>query len=206
MPWIVSLDEKAAGGYAIQKRTGSTWSKVDGGAVKIAVAPNGDVWIVDDAGNVRFRRRRTPGGPMSRARREKSPSLLTVLPGRSGVKPIWRPVWHYKFNGSGWDQVDASAIRLAVGAGGAPWIVNANKEIYWRQKDKWELQDGIHASDIAVDAKGPAWVLGAEPDAEGNFAIYQDDGYHGKFDGWRWRKFPGAPRELSCSKTASRGS
>ena len=74
--------------------------------------------------------------------------------------------------------------------------MNANKEIYWRQKDKWELQDGIHASDIAVDAKGPAWVLGAEPDAEGNFAIYQDDGYHGKFDGWRWRKLPGSATRI----------
>jgi Tectonin domain len=183
--WIVSMTKKVPGGYAIAKRSGSTWKKIDGGAVRIAVAPAGDVWIVDEAGKIRVRRAQD--------------QRWTYVPGAAreiSIGPdggVWKigterdgPDYGIaKYNGSGWDEVDGSATHLSVGSNGNLWMVKFSGAIFWRgtndwlQKATWELQEGLTASDLAVDRKGPAWVLNNIPESDGNFRIYQDDGFHG---------------------------
>ncbi len=148
VPWIVSLDEKAAGGFAILRRTGSAWSEVDGGAVKIAVAPNGDVWIVDDAGQIRSRKAQD--------------NRWTNVPGRAreiSISPdggVWKvgtdkqgdDYWIYKYDGADWRKMEGSAVHLSAGSNGNIWIVNSAGKIYWRGKndwthaDTWQLQEG----------------------------------------------------------------
>lgn len=106
VPWIVSFDEKAVGGYAIHKRTEATWSKVDGGAVKIAVAPNGDVWIVDDAGNVRFRKAQETTWTDMAGKARKISVAPDGVAWKIGSEQNGADYGVHKFNGSGWDKVD----------------------------------------------------------------------------------------------------
>ena len=219
VPWIVSFDEKVVGGYAIYKRTGTTWSKVEGGAVKIAVAPNGGLWIVDDAGNVRFRKAQDTAWTDVAGKAREISLAPDGVAWKIGSEPIGADYGIYTFNGSGWDKVDGSAIHISIGTAGAdwdgtryyssvatPWIVKSNGDIYWRHRGQWELQGGLKASDIAVDAKGPAWILGSTAGADGNLGIYQDDGYHAPKRAFTGTPSPEAPRELSCSEMARHGS
>ncbi len=198
VPWIISYDVKTAGGYAIFRRNGATWSRVKGGAVKIAVAPNGDVWTVDDAGNVRFRKfQDTSWRDIAGKARE-----ITIAPDgvawKIGTDADGADYSLYQYNGVGWDKVGGVASHFAVGSAGDvfknqgtvisnnqpytaanPWIIKSSGDIYWFHNNQWVLQEGLKASDIAVDRKGPAWLLGATAESDGNFDIYQDDGYHG---------------------------
>ena len=193
--WIVSCDEKVAGGYAIYKADPTavaSWAKVDGGAVHIAVTPDGDVWTVDDAGNVRCRKARdTAWSDVAGKARDISVDAAGVV-WKIADPPVGDDYSIYKYQGAAWEPVDGAAQHLAVGVGDAAWIVKSNGVIYWRHNGKWELQDGMHAGYIAADAKGPAWVLNAPADPDGNCRIYQDDGFHGMHNGWHWHEIPGS--------------
>ena len=184
--WIVSALDKSPGGYAIYKRTGTNWTKIDGGAVKIAVAPDGDVWIVDDAGQVHYRKTQdarwtdVPGGARG----------ISISPDggiwKIGIDKEDANYGIYKYNGTSWTKLDGSAVRISAGNDGNIWIINSAGEVHWRGKNywyeakKWELQEGINAVDLAVDRKGPAWLLGSpQPGRVGDYTIFQDDGYHG---------------------------
>lgn len=194
--WIVSLTEKSPGGYAIYQRSGSNWKKIDGGAVKIAVAPGGDVWIVDDAGQLHCRKAQDsrwaniPGGARE----------ISISPDgnvwKVGINQEGDNYGLYKYNGTDWEKLNGSAVHLSAGSDGNIWIVNSAGDIYWRGKNywydakTWELQQGFKASDLAVDRKGPAWILSATPGSDGNCAIYQDDGFNG------FRKEPATQESL----------
>ncbi len=193
--WIISKDEKVVGGYAIYKAdpTGAAaWASVEGGAVHIAVTPRGDVWTVDDAGAVRYRKARdTAWSDVAGKARVISVDAAGAV-WKIADPAIGDDYSIAKYHDAAWEPVDGSALHLAVGMGDAAWTVKSNGEIYWRHNGKWTLQDGMHAADIAVDAKGPAWVLSASADPDGNYHIYQDDGFHGMHNGWHWHAIPGS--------------
>ena len=49
--WVIGTN-KVSGGYGIFHLTGSGWQSVQGGAVRIAVAPDGHPWVVNDQGMI----------------------------------------------------------------------------------------------------------------------------------------------------------
>ena len=110
------------GGHGIYRWNGSGWDGVDGGAVRIAVAPDGSPWVVNDAGGI-FQRagsqwHQVPGGAHDIGVGADG-SVWVVgtdpVPGGHGI---------YRWNGSGWDGVDGGAVRIAVAPDGSPWVVN----------------------------------------------------------------------------------
>lgn len=79
--------------------------------------------------------------------------------------------------------VPGGAVRIAVGAGGVPWIVNSLGQIFKRvNNSQWQQLPGT-ALDIAVGAEGSVFIVSTVP-APGGFVV--------KF--WKdnqWKPMPG---------------
>jgi Tectonin domain len=182
--WIVSLTQRVPGGYAIYRRNEQAWTRVDGSAVRIAVAPNGDVWTIEERGVIHLRRAGsrqwvTVPGSATEIRVAADGSVWSI-----GTEAKGDGFGIYRYMDSNWVAIDGTAEHIAAIGPDSIWIVKPNGDIYWRgktewiQQDKWTLQEGLKAADIALDPKGPAWLLGPS-EADGNRPIFQDDGYHG---------------------------
>jgi surface antigen len=119
--WVIGAGQ-VPGGFSIHRWTGSDWQRVDGGAVRIAIAPNGQPWVVNDAGHI-FRRvngtwQRMPGLARDIAIGHNG-SVWVIgagqVPGGFSI---------HRWTGSDWQQIDGGAVRIAVDNGGNPWVVN----------------------------------------------------------------------------------
>ena len=91
--------------------------------------------------------------------------LLAVLPflapGELHGQNAPRDTEIYQWNGNGWNRVEGSGVRIAVGANGQPWIVRANGQILRRTRDGYEQLPGT-ARDIAIGGDGSAWIIGTD--------------------------------------------
>lgn len=67
----------------------------------------------------------------------------------------------YRWSGQGWDRVEGSGVRVAVGPNGMPWIVKANGTILRRVRDGFRQLPGA-AIDIGVGGDGSAWIIGTD--------------------------------------------
>jgi hypothetical protein len=120
------------GGYDIYRWNAGTsvWELIDGGAVRIAVGPDGLPWVVNSTGSIY---RRTAGG-------------WILLPGAArdigvgadgsawiiGTNPVGGGYGIYRWNGSAWEPIDGGAAAISVGTEGLPWVVNDGGAIYRR--------------------------------------------------------------------------
>ena len=67
----------------------------------------------------------------------------------------------YRRSGGNWQQVDGSAVRIAVDPRGVPWIVNNTGTILRWNGTAWDTMPGA-AIDVGIGADGTVWVLGAD--------------------------------------------
>lgn len=173
--WIIG-NNSVPGGFGIYRWNGSGWQGIDGGAVDIAVAPNGQPWVVNNQGYI-FRRVNGAWQVMpGRARdidigRDGSVWIIgtNTVPGGYGI---------YRWNGSGWQPIDGGAVRIAVNPNGQPWVVNNQGYIFRRVNGAWQHLTGL-AKDIAIGHNGSVWVIGANA-VPGGFGIYRWNG-----SGWQ---------------------
>jgi len=115
---------------------GPKWEKVPGAAVRIAVGPKNDPWIVTSTNAIYH----YEGGKWVGI---KGQTATDIGVGKDGT--VWiitndKPGEYgnpshggnaiRKFNGSEWEQVDGGAVALSVDAEGYPWLVTGNKDIY----------------------------------------------------------------------------
>ena len=119
--WVVG-SISVPGGYPIYHWNGRDWDSVSGGAVRIAVDPAGNPWVVNANAEIfRFDRgqwQRLPGAATDIAiGRDGSVWVIGVLSVAGGYG-----IYHW--NGGDWDQVDGGAVRIAVDGAGNPWVVN----------------------------------------------------------------------------------
>lgn len=90
--------------------------------------------------------------------------------------PAGREIFFYDSNANQWIKDVGAAVRIAVAAGGIPWVVNDLGDIYRRQSSAigtpgWTLMPG-KATDIGASfgANGAIWRIGTTP-AGANFNI-----------------------------------
>ena len=171
--WIIGTNP-VPGGFGIFHWNGSAWDSVNGGAVRIAVAPNGEPWVVNNAGNI-FRSTDGKGGW------QQLPGVATDIGvgsdgsawiiGTSGSNPA----------GNG---IDTEGNRIAVAPDGSPWMVNNAGKIFRSTDGKggWQQLPGV-ATDIAVGSNGLGWIIGTNP-VPGGFGIFD-------WDGSAWRSVNG---------------
>jgi hypothetical protein len=186
--WIVGTTP-TTGGFNIFKLSGSTWvpDSAGGGAVRIAVQPNGVPWVVNDAGEI-FRRTTSsvssgswqimPGWAkdIGAGGTATSPIIWIV-----GTSPVNGGFGIFRFNGSTWDQdnQNGGAVRIAVGPRKqsqlgmppepvVPWLLNSFGEVFRRTTNDafsgvWEMitpSPGATARDIGIGSTHNAFVIG----------------------------------------------
>jgi hypothetical protein len=66
----------------------------------------------------------------------------------------------YRLTATRLTQMPAAAVRVAVGPGGHPWVVNAGGEIFRWTGNNWLRLSGW-ASDIGSNGNGVIWVIGS---------------------------------------------
>ncbi len=134
---------------------------MDGGAVKIAVDPAGNPWVVNDAGQV-FKRL---GGRWV---------LIAGISGRDISIGANGAVWvlsrdpapggyaimNYNPITNTWRTVGGGGIKISVAPNGMPFVINSSKNIFeYQSNSAWVVKPGA-ANDIAIGANGKMWVIG----------------------------------------------
>jgi hypothetical protein len=169
-----------SGGYGIYKWTGSDWTKIPGGAIRVDVENNGNPWVVNSVGQI-FRR---------------DGSSWTLLPGRAkdigigaegsvyviGTTAESGGYGIYKWSGSDWTKLNGAAVRVTVDNTGTPWVVNSVGNIYKRSGSSWQQLPGF-ARDIGAGPNGNVYIIGTTA-VGGGHNIYQ-------WSGSDWVEVPG---------------
>ncbi|NOY21929.1 MAG: hypothetical protein GXO70_00250 [Acidobacteria bacterium] len=188
--WIVGTSP-VYGGYAIYRWMETKFIRVDGGAVRIDVDPNGMPWAVNNMNDI-YRRvndhwERMPGKAVDIGIGANG-SVWVIGIGRTpGGHGIWR------WNGSNWDRVQGAAVRIDVDVAGNPWVVNDAGGIFkWNGKG-WNKLPGL-GTDITVGG-GSEWVIGTDS-VPGGHGIYK----------WssrirNWERIPGGAVAVSAGGT-----
>ena len=168
--WITSKN-KTGNDYSIHRWNGNTWSIIGGGAVRIAVAPDGNPWVVNSMGLI-FRKVGNDWIPM--------PGLATDI-GIGADNTVWvlgktKPASDYPifyWDGKTWIKTDGIGVRIAVDPNGSPWVVNSAGQIFRRNGTSWHEAKGPgNFIDVGVGADNTVWALGGKENA-GNHDVYK---------------------------------
>ena len=196
--WVIGINA-LGGGFGIYQWNGSNnWSGFPGAAVRIAVDPKGDPWVVNDTGTIFHGSVATsswvqlPGAAKDIGVGADGTVWVIGTNAKAGGFGIW--VW----NGSGWASVSGAAVRVAVDPKGDPWVVNDGGGIYhgsfhnsdgsFNAGGSWTQLPGA-AMDIGAGGDGSVWVIGTNP-VPGGFGIY-------RWNGSNWDMMPGGATNIS---------
>jgi len=163
-------------GYSIFRWNGTAWIKVPGEGTRIAVDQNGNPWIV----NLKNQIYRYNG------------SQFQLMPGTArdigiGQKgSVWKTgveqvnVAGYgisEFNGTGWTPVNGAGIRVTATSDGTPYVVNAQRELWYRNASGvFNKIPGVGANDVSIASNGIIWILGTNVNANGRQVMFSLDG------------------------------
>lgn len=146
--------KKTSGGYQMFKRakTDSKWTRIIGGALRIAVAGT-EAWVVNDKGGIYVQ-------SGTRWRRVSGPAAQDIGASAKGLWITGTDDNIYQRVGNDWKLVAGKAQRIDVDQDGRPWVVNNKGHIFVHDNNlKWQRLPGA-AKDVAVDARGAAYVVG----------------------------------------------
>jgi Tectonin domain len=90
----------------------------------------------------------------------------------------------YRFDGTTFQKIEGSAVRIAVDPTGHPWVVNRSGGI-WRLVNGHFQQVAGAATDVGVGADGSVFVIGTAPCDGNGCGIY-------RFDGTTFQKIEGS--------------
>jgi hypothetical protein len=165
--WVIGTDP-APGGFGIYRWTGAAWARLPGGAVTIAVAPDGTPFVVN---SVHQTFEWTGSGWV------QGPGTLTdIAMGADGslwgigTNPVPGGFGIYRWAGSGWAGLPGGAVTIAVAPDGTPLVVNSAHQTFVWTGSGW-LQGPGTLTDIAMGADGSLWGIGTNP-VPGGFGIY----------------------------------
>jgi hypothetical protein len=137
--WIIGTSPVGSSGsgvdFGIYRWNGiNNWEGVSGGAVRIAVGPDGMPWIVNAAGQIFHRVGNSWGRPLPGRAKDigvGADGSVWII-GTNHVGEIGEDFGIYELNGANWKKVAGGAVRIAVGKDGMPWIVNSRGQIFRR--------------------------------------------------------------------------
>lgn len=162
--WTVGSDPASVN--SIQRLVNGSLVTQPGAALRIAVDPNGNPWIVNQSGDV-FHWEKSGSAPESWV--NKNLKAMDVGVGRSGA--VWAVGTDHrilKFENGTWTAISGAGDKIAVDNGGNPWVVNSNHEI-WYYNGAWSQIPG-KAQDVAVAPDGTVFIVG-ETQRPGGFQI-----------------------------------
>jgi hypothetical protein len=186
--WAIGTSAVPGGG-SVLRWDGTAWTTVPGGGAQVAVGPDGQPWMVNEAGAI-FRRVGDAWQTLPGSARDIGVGAdgsvwiigTNAVPGGYSVQ---------QFTGSGWTALPGGGVRIAVGPDGQPWIVNDAGTIYRRVNNTWQTLPG-RARDIGVGADGSAWIIGTDAVA-GGYSVQQ-------FTGSGWTAVSGGGVRISVGR------
>lgn len=137
---------------------GNSWTKIEGKALRIAIAGK-QPWIVAIDGTI-WRR---DGNKWTGIKGPKAYDIgakgaaVWIIAGKEG--PAGYGV--YSWTGNTWKSHGGEAIRIAVKPDGYPWVVTANQETWVMVKGKWKKSSGA-GIDISSNPSGVPMVVGMD--------------------------------------------
>lgn len=180
--WVIGTDSEGGAGYGVHRWTGSGWQKISGGAKRIDVDPQGNPWVVNNAGQIWKHN-------VSNGQWQKIPGTATDI-GIGSNGAVWiigkdseggYGFGVHRWTGSGWQKISGGAKRIDVDNTGSPWVVNNYGNIYRYNvaTNTWESKPG-RANDIGI-GQGTVWKIGGQSEVVGNY------GYKiSKWNGSNW--------------------
>jgi hypothetical protein len=166
--WAIGANP-VSGGFGIYHWTGSGWTGVPGGAVTIAVAPDGTPFVINSA----HKTYAWTGSSWI-----QGPGALTDIAFGAdgslwaiGANPGPGGFGIYQWTNNGWTRVAGEAVKIAVAPDGTPFVINSAHNTYALTGGSWVRGPGA-LTDIALGADGSLWGLGTNP-GPGGFGIYQ---------------------------------
>jgi hypothetical protein len=176
--WLVGYDpsDKTRDLY---RWNGSAWDQMEGDGFRIAVDPQGNPWVLDGDGDVKY----WANGAWS----NKPGRGTDIAVGANG--DVWMVGWYndlldtdrdpenrdiFHWMGSDWEKIDGDAVRIAVAPDGTPWILNDDGRLRQRVNGEWVPVEG-RAIDIGIGADGTVWVTTLTDDwgEDGKLAMLQ---------------------------------
>lgn len=160
--WVVSTST-AANGFSVFRWVNSAWFEVPGaGAVRLAVDPQGNAWIVDDKGAVQ----RHDGSKWVAVAGIHASDIGVGADGSVwavGSQPFDAGGFGiYRYTGTSWTQMPGAAVRIDVDPKGNAWIVNKLGEVFRWGGSAWVAVLGVKARDVGIGADGSVFVLGVD--------------------------------------------
>jgi hypothetical protein len=166
--WAIGTSPQTGGFRIYRMASPGVWtvdSNGASGAVRIAVAPDGSPWVVNNAGNVYHKTSNSPSSGVWQFFPGIAASDIgvsaggvwaiskTPAPGGFLIYQLVGQQWVLDSNGA------SSAIRIAVDDSGIPWVVNSAGGVYRKMNGSWQLLPGpVNALDVAVP---PGTINGA---------------------------------------------
>ncbi len=129
--WVIGTN-KAGGGYGLWKWDGaSTWIAHDGAAVRIAVDPKGNPWVVNDQDHI-WRHDGTKWTQLPGAAKDigvGADGTVWVI----GTNKAGGGYGLWKWNGmDNWTPLEGAGLQISVTPKGKPWVVNDQNTIWQR--------------------------------------------------------------------------
>jgi hypothetical protein len=189
--WALGV-ERVDGGNPIFRWRQSDWERVDGGAVRLDVDPQGRPWVVNAAGEILRRDRRDwqrlPGRGRDIGIGANGDVWLVGVESVPGGGPIFR------WNGNDWEPMPGGAVRIDVDPRGIPWVVNDRGEVLRFGRDRqWERLPGSGV-DLTIGSDGSAWLLGTDRVAGGH-SVH-------RWNGRDWERVDGGGVAVSAGREA----
>lgn len=180
---VWTIGGEATPNATIQRLVGSSLVTQPGSAVRIAVDPSGNAWIVNSNGDL-YHWEKT--GTSAEAWVLSSLKAMDVAAGASGA--VWAVGTDHRImelRDGTWTAISGAGDRIAVDPAGNPWVTNASHDV-WHYTGKGWISIPGKAQDVAVAPDRSVFVIGMTPKA-GGFQIL-------KMTGGTWTEIP-APLE-----------
>lgn len=146
---------------AIYRWNGALWVQMPGGALRVAVDPEGAAWVVN-SGNQIYKYNNTswqwdliPGGAKDVG--VGADGSVWVI----GANPVPGGFDIYRRSGTDWVKVPGGAVRIAVDPNGNAWVINNSNTIFSYNGTDFMVRPGA-AVDIGIGADGSVWCAGTD--------------------------------------------
>ncbi|HKE83461.1 MAG TPA: tectonin domain-containing protein [Vicinamibacterales bacterium] len=149
--WIIGTDDQ------VYRWNQNNWQKMPGSGIAISVDPSGSPWVI---------------GADQQIYRWVN-SQFTLQQGKAIDIAAGSNVWIigtdntvYQLQGNDWKPMGGVGVRISAGAPGTAWIVNDFGQIFRFENGSFVRVPG-NAEDIAVNAAGQAFMVGARAGGRG---------------------------------------
>ncbi|MDP1613754.1 MAG: hypothetical protein Q8M11_22055 [Sulfuritalea sp.] len=183
--WVIGTNP-VPGGYGLHRWDGKSFVAASGGAVRIDLDPQGNPWVVNNAGKA-FRWTGTAwvGLPGDNAQDIGVGANGTAWMVGGAKVPGGFSIWRWNTGGNRWDAMSGGGVRIDVDPEGNAWLVNDAGAIFRWTGSNWVGIPG-KARDIGVGPEGSVFIVGA-----GN------NGTIHKWNGSTWIQRDGGLNEIS---------